>query len=214
MKIVRQSDSELVLQNGSLWISALLALGALPLFYVASLTGQAPNSIAAVLCLAGALVWLHKTTVVFDGVQLQVRWKRIRFFRTASGVIPFAQITGISTETSPGRGGTTHYRLTLLTPGRSIPLDHSFASGRDQCAATRHILQNFLQERGFSVPAFAAPLRQQHLTDSSGSVRSLLLQGRTSDAIHLLETTQHIDLPTATRRVREISSTLRSHHQH
>jgi hypothetical protein len=213
MKIVRQSDSELVLQDGRLWISALLALGALPLFYTASFAGWGPNSIAGILFLAGALVWMHQTTVVFDATQRQVRWKRVRLFRTTSGTVPFSDIAAISTETSPGRGGSL-YRLVLLTPAQSLPLARSLSGSRDHCAATRQAIQHFLQERGVSVPAFAAPVRQPRLAQSSGSVRSLLLQGRTTDAIHLLETTQHIDLPTATRRVKEIAATLRSRHQH
>ncbi len=214
MKIVRQSDSELVLQNGGIWLSVLLAAGALPFFLAAAFAENGPNSIVGIIFLVGSLVWLRKTTVVFDAVQLQVRWKRVRLFRTTSGVIPFSQITGISTETSAGSGGSTLYRLTLLTAGQPLPLSESFISGRDRCDATRQTIQEFLHERGFTIPSLAAPARQQRLTESSGSVRSLLLQGRTDDAIHLVETTQHVDLPTATRRVREIAATLRSRHQH
>jgi len=198
MKIVRQSDTELVLRESTLWISIVLALAALPLFYASSLPGKRSNLILAIFFAVGALVWLRKATVVFDAPQRLVRWRRMRFFRSASGTVPFSEVAGIGTETSSGHGGSTLYRLTLLTGQTPIPFTDTYGPGRDQWTQLRDVAQRFLQTHGSA----ALPAPGSHL---DASLRSLLLRGRRVEAIRLLETAEHLDLTAAAQRVNQLA---------
>jgi hypothetical protein len=203
MKIVRQSDTELVLRDSTLWISILLALVALPLFYASTRPGQRGDLILAIFFAVGALVWLRKATVAFDATQRTVRWRRMRFFRSASGVVPFSEIAGIGAETSSGSGGSTLYRLTVLTGQGSIPFTDTFGGGRDRCASLRETTQRFLQtHRGTPLPMPAA--------DLDDSLRTLLRRGRKVEAVRLLESTEHLDLTTATQRVHQLAVRMRT----
>jgi len=197
MKIVRQSDTELVLRESTLWISILLALVALPLFYASTLPGKRGNLILAIFFAVGALVWLRKATVIFDATQHLVRWRRMRFFRSASGTVPFSEIAGIGTETSSGSGGSTLYRLTLLTGHGPIPFTDAYGGGRDRWAQLRETTQRFLHtHRGTPLPAPSA--------DLDDSLRALLRRGRKVEAVRLLESAEHLDLTTATQRVNQL----------
>ncbi|MGA7525464.1 MAG: hypothetical protein WBW84_23650 [Acidobacteriaceae bacterium] len=202
MKIVRQSETELVLRDSSLWISVLLALAALPVFYTSSLPGRRGNLIVAIFFAVGALVWLRKATVVFDAAQRTVYWRRMRFFRSVSGAVPFSEVAGIGTETSSGSGGSTLYRLTLLTGQKAIPFTDHYG-GRDHWIQLREAAQRFLQtHRGTPLPA---PAR-----DLDDSLRYLLRQGRRVEAIRLLERSERVDLPTATQRVNQLAVRLKA----
>ncbi len=203
MKIVRQSESELIFRESTLWISVVLALTALPLFYASTLPGKRGNLILAIFFAVGAVVWLRKATVVFDASQSSVRWRRMRFFRSASGTIPFAEVTGIGTESSSGSGGSTLYRLTLLTGQGAIPFTDTFGGGRDRSALLRDTAQRFLQtHRGTALPAPAS--------DLDASLRSLLLRGRRLEAVRLLEAAEHLDLTTATERVHQLAARMKA----
>jgi hypothetical protein len=198
MRIVRQSDTELVLRESTLWISALLALAALPLFYASTRPGERGNLIVAVFFVVGALVWLRNATIVFDAAQHTVYWRRMRFFRSASGAVPFSEIAGIGTESSSGHGGSTLYRLTLLTGQQAIPFTDTYGAGRDRWAQLRTTAQGFLQtHRGTPLPLPGS--------DLDASLRSLLLRGRRVEAIRLLESSEHLDLTSATQRVNQLA---------
>jgi len=198
MKIVRQSDTELVLRESTLWISIVLALAALPLFYASRLPGDRGNLILAIFFAVGALVWLRKATVVFDVAEHSVRWRRMRFFRSVSGTVPFSEVAGIGTESSSGHGGSTLYRLTLLTGQGPIPFTDTYGPGRDHWTQLRDVAQRFLQTHGSS--ALPAPG-----SDLDASLRSLLLRGRRVEAIRLLETAEHLDLTAAAQRVNQLA---------
>jgi hypothetical protein len=203
MKIVRQSDTELVLRESTLWISIVLTLAALPLFYASTLPGKRGNLILAIFFAIGALVWLRQSTIAFDAAEHTVHWRRMRFFRSACGSVPFAEIIGIGTETSSGSGGSTLYRLTLLTGQQPIPFTDSFGAGREHWAILRDVTQRFLQtHRGAPLPAPGSAL--------DASLRSLVLRGRRVEAIRLLETAEHLDLTSATERVNHLVARLRA----
>lgn len=198
MKIVRQSDTELVLRESTLWISIVLAVAALPLFYASRTPGERGNLILAIFFAIGALVWMRKATVTFDTAERSVRWRRMRFFRSASGTVPFSEIAGIGTETSSGHGGSTLYRLTLLTGHGPIPFTDTYGPGREHWTHLRDVAQRFLQtHRGTPLPAPGS--------DLDASLRSLLLRGRRVEAIRLLETAEHLDLTAAAQRVNQLA---------
>lgn len=203
MKIVRQSNTELVFRESTLWISLLLALAALPLFYASTLRGQRGNLIIAIFFAVGALVWLRQATIVFDAAERTVRWRRMRFFRASSGSVPFAEIAGIGTETSSGSGGSTLYRLTLLAGPKPIPFTDTYSGGRNRAAQLRETALQFLAaHRGAPLPAASANL--------DDSLRALLLRGRKVEAVRLLETTEHLDLATAMQRVDQLSARMKA----
>lgn len=203
MKIVRQSDAELIFRESTLWISVVLALAALPLFYASTQPGKRGNLILAIFFAVGALVWLRTATITFDAAQSSVRWRRMRFFRSVSGTVPLADVLGIGTETSSGSGGTTLYRLTLLTGQGPIPFTDTFGGGRDRSAELRAAAQRFLQiHRGTALPAPSS--------DLDASLRSLLLRGRRLEAVRLLEAAEHIDLTTATERVHRLAARMKT----
>lgn len=198
MRIVRHTDTELVLRESTLWISILLALVALPLFYASTLPGKRGNLIVAIFFAIGALVWLRKATLVFDAAQREVYWRRMRFFRSASGTVPFSEIAGIGTESSSGSGGSTLYRLTLLTGQKPIPFTDTFGGGRDRWTSLRETTQRFLQtHRGTPLPMPSA--------DLDDSLRALLRRGRKVEAVRLLKAAEHLDLPSATQRVNQLA---------
>jgi hypothetical protein len=200
LRIVRQTDTELILRESTLWISLLLALAALPLFYASTLPGKRGNLIVAIFFAAGALVWLRKATVVFDVPRRTVYWRRMRFFRSAAGAVPFSEIAGIGTETSSGSGGSTLYRLTLITGQKPIPFTDTYGGGRDRWAMLRETTQRFLQAHsGNPLPA--------HLDES---LRALLRRGRKVEAVRLLESAEHLDLSTATQRVNQLAVRLKA----
>lgn len=207
MKIVRQSDTELVLRESTLWISVLLALVALALFYASTLPRQRGDLILAIFFAIGALVWLRTANIVFDATQHIVHWRRMRFFRAASGTVPFSEIAGIGTETSSGSGGSTLYRLTLLTGQQPIPFTDTFAGGRDRWVGLRETAQRFLQaHRGAPLPAPGA--------DLDDSLRALLQRGRKVEAVRLLQTAEHLDLPTAAQHVNQLAGRMKAQDPH
>lgn len=210
MKIVRQSDTELVLESGSLWTSVLLAIASLPLFYAATLPGEQVSVMVGIFFLVAAVILLRRTTIVFDAAAQIASWKRLHFFRVTSGSIPFAQITGIGTETTSGSSGSTLHRLTLLTAQKPIPLSDSYSSGRDSVASLRKSLQSFMESHGHAVPILAPTAPPLALPDPEAAIRSLIRQGRKLDAIRLLESSRHIGMAAATQRVEDIAARMRT----
>lgn len=198
MRIVRNTATELVLRESSLWISALLTAAALPLFYVSTLPGKRGDLIVAIFFVVAALVWLRNATVTFDATQRIVYWRRMRFFRSVSGAVPFSEVAGIGTETSSGHGGATLYRLTLLTGQTAIPFTDIYTGGRDRWVHLRETAQRFLETHsGIPLPGPVPSL--------DASLRSLLRQGRRIEAIRLLESSEHLDLTSATQRVNQLA---------
>lgn len=158
MRISRQTETELVVEESSLWITLLLGIASLPLFYAGALPGKHGNIITGLFFLTCSLTFLRKSTFIFDAAQQAVRWNRMRFFKSSSGTIPFSEITGVNTESTCGRsGGSRIYRLTVTTTHGCIPMTDSYGSGRSTYASMRESILQFL---GRGLPSSGEAQRQ------------------------------------------------------
>ena len=155
MKIARQTETQLVVEDNSVWITVVLAIASAPLFYAATRPGNHGNLVTAFFFLVCSLAFLRRSRFVFDTAQQAVHWSRLRIFKTSSGMIPFSEITGINTESTCGRsGGSRIYRLTVATTHGCVPMTDSYGSGRATHAAVREAILVFL---GRQLPADVRP---------------------------------------------------------
>ncbi len=196
MKVTRHTASELVVGDSCLWLAAVCLIMAVFPIYAAIASGKKSTMVAAALVAVFSVVWLRKSTFVFDAGQRVVRWKRLRYFNTSSGTISFDDIRDITTETMQNRSGTL-YRLTIITPLASVPLADAYGGGSDKYARLRQEILSFVKPQA-SMPTAG---RSQ---DLESSVRELLLQGRKIDAVTLLRNAEDLDLSAAMQRVEEI----------
>lgn len=201
MKIARQTETEFVVEESSIWISVLFLLASLPIFYAATLPGRRINLLGGVFFLLFALLALRKATFAFDATQCVVRWRNFRLLGARSGAIPFNEITGIGIETTPGQAGSTLYRLTIQTATGSRPLSISYGGPAERYTSARQRILLFLR----SAPT-QAPACLESTMDADASVRALLQQGRRIDAIRLLRSEENLDLPEAMKRIDRIAS--------
>ena len=195
MKITRQTETELVVVDSCLWLAIILMAVALILFY-AALVSRTRNLLFAggVMFLFG-VPWLRKSTFTFDAARRMVRYRVLRYVKISTGSIPFADITGIGTETSFGTSNTTIYRLTVLTRNGPVPMADAYSGGgRNYYETTRQTIQNFVKGDVQSTTMSA-------LEDREASIRSLIAQGRKIDAIRLLRNDEDLDLLQAKDRV-------------
>jgi hypothetical protein len=145
MRISRQTETELVVEDSGLWITVLLAIASAPLFYAAALPGKHGNVITALFFLICSLAFLRRSKFVFDATQQALRWNRLRFFKSSSGVIPFSEITAVTTESTSGRSsGSRIYRLTVATKHGTIPMTDTYGPGRGTYASVRDSIMTFL----------------------------------------------------------------------
>lgn len=204
MKVVRQTETELVLGDSTLGFAALMGAAAVFLAYGAVSTGKKSTLFPAALFVLFAFFCLRKTTIVFDSVRRMANWHRLRYFIRSSGSIPYDDIKDIVIETSTGgTAGRATYRLAILTQQGSWPMSDGYGGNSDRCAALAKEIRQVLR----LVPLTTTAAAQQSATDVGdldGSIRALLAQGRKIDAIVLLRSTKDLDLTAAKQRVDEI----------
>ena len=199
MRITRQTESELVVVDSCLWLAGFLIAVALILFYAAFVSATHKLLVAGGCILLFAVPWLRKNTFTFDAAQRMVRYRVLRYLKTSSGSIPFAEITGIETETSSAPRGGTIYRLAILTHDGSVPMADAYGGGRRHYEDMRQAIEKFVNGDVPSAASQEAAIRSpEHL---EASIRLLLAQGRKIDAIRMLRNDQDLDLSEATLRV-------------
>jgi len=196
MRILRQNALELVVQESTGWLCFLFVAVALLLLYCAAAKGQWGCFFAAVLFALFGVMWLRKTTFVFDAGAQRACWKKRSPFKTVEGSIPFSEITGVGTETTSMPKGGVGYRLTLISAQGATPLSDTYSSGAKRHAAIREEILRFLK-----LDAPRTPFSQEPSPADEASIRSLLAQGRKIDAITLLRESANIGLTEAVRRV-------------
>ena len=189
MRVTRRSETELLVEDSSLWIAAVCGIAAVVLVFAGVTKGNRGALASAGFFLLCGLFWIRKSTFVFDSARRAVNWKRLAVLKTTSGTLSFDDITGVGLETSLGSDSGGTYRLALLTRDSSVPLSDAYSSGRQR-------YDNMRQEIAAFVGGTAAA--GSSLEDS---VRSLLRQGRRIDAISLLRTTEGLGLTDAVARV-------------
>jgi hypothetical protein len=204
VKVVRQSETELVLEDSSLWLAAVMAAAAAFLAYGAYFTGKKPTFVAAALFLLFAWFTLHKTTIVFDSLQRRMMWQRLHYFKKSSGSIPFDEIKDIIIETSAGdSGGRATFRLAIVTSQGSWPTSDSYGGNGETYNSLRAQIREFLKLN----PSQNAESAKDSTSGEAGldsSIRSLLAQGRKVDAIKLVRSSKGTSLIDAKEQVDEI----------
>jgi hypothetical protein len=207
MRIVRQSEYELVVRDSTIWLSIFFALVSLPMIYAAIVHGTKGIQYPACIFLLIALFCLRKTTFVFDARQRIVRWQGIRVLKVYSGSMPFSDIAEVGTESMPSPHGQLLYRLTLITQHGSTPLSDGYGGGGQWLEKIREAIAAFIKRDAATVSgADSSP----HDSGLDASIRSLLNQGRKIDAITLLRAKENLGLTQAVQRVDEIENGIRN----
>jgi hypothetical protein len=208
MRITRHTAQELVVVDSALGISAVLFLASLPLFYAATRPGKIGALFGGILFLLGAVVWIRKTTFIFDAGEQRVRWQGRKILKVENGVIPFGEITGIGTEATFGSNGSNTYRLTILTRGGLVPLAYTYGGNQQSYASVREEIMRFLHLEAPETKAVPGPEGAAAIDETS--VRSLLSQGRKIDAVSLVRSSGHLGLTEAVRLVEEIDGRMKA----
>lgn len=209
MHIASQTPQQLVVVDGSRWVSAICAAGAL--FGVYRMISQhEPQGLlgAAVLALFAMIFDLRKV-FTFDGMQRVVRWKGRTILKAESGEIPFDDITNIDTETTTTTNKTATimlYRLAINASGKTIPMAYNYRGVKDGYAALRVQILEFIKPGSQSAAARIAGAAAESL---ESSLRALLRHGRRTEAIELLRSTENLSLTEAMQRIEAIECGIR-----
>jgi hypothetical protein len=202
MHIARQTPQELVVVDGSRWVSAICAAGALFATY-RTISQHYPKGLilAAVFALFAMIFDLRKT-FTFDSMQRIVRWKGRTILKAESGEIPFDKITNIDTETtttsSRGGGTITLYRLAINASGTTIPMAYNYRGVRDGYSALRGQILEFVRPGSQSAAALMGAAAGESL---ESSLRTLLRQNRKMEAVELVRSTLNMNLTEAVKRI-------------
>ena len=200
MHISRQTPTELVVEDSSLWISYLCAGAGFLLLALSVAQNKPKGFLGAAFFLLCAAIFERKTTFTFDAMQRIVRWNGLKLFKRDSGEIRFDDITDIGTEASSGDRVAT-YRLTVLTAQGSIPMAYTYAGRTDGYAPLRQQILDFVKP-GAYVPSPPPGILSNGIpADLEPSIRSLLAQGRKIDAVTLLRSREQIGLADAVSRI-------------
>lgn len=204
MKIVRQTETELVVQDSSMWLSVVLAACAFFPTYIAISQHDHRMFRAAGALTLFAIPWLRRATFAFDGATQTIRWRRLRYLWTRTGSIPFSDVRGIDIQsTLGGNSNVTIYRLALVTPQATVPMSDVYSSGESRIVSVRDAIEGFLK----LAPTGRTASRTM-AADFDASVRSLVQEGRKIDAIQLLQSFEKLSLTEATQRVNAIDAHL------
>jgi len=197
MRITRQTPTELVVADSSMWLSAIFAAAACMPAGIA-ISEHKPNGFyAAAILLFFAVVWMRKTQFTFDARQHTARWTARKIFKVQSGSIPFDDVRDIIMDTMSSDKGTTMYRLSIVTSQGSVQMEAAYNGGRDHHVKIREAIFAFLHP---DAPVATNRPTASGIPDDS-MIGSLLAQGRKIDAIRLLRSTENLTLTEATQRV-------------
>lgn len=205
MHIQRQTPMELVLQDGSMWMAFIFVPSAI-FVTISSIEKHQPRGFfAAALCLLFAAVFTRHTSFSFDKMQRVARWSRRTFFKVETGSLPFDSIRDIVIDAQAGDRNTATYRLSLVTADGPLPMANMFQGGSiGHYQGLRQQILEFLgiAPAGSGVPAPEPGILSDGIpSDIEPSLRAMLAQGRTIDAIALLRTRENIGLADAKSRI-------------
>lgn len=206
MRIVRQNETEIVVEDSSVWISAICGLAAVGICAAAFFQSRYQLLLVAILFLVFALLWLRRTRFVFSGSLRSVQWTRLRMLRTQAGSIAFADVWDIFVDSSQGGNAKRLCRLCIRTSAATTPMSDAYGTTQAHAASLRTTLLEFVRTTAGAAPVVHAngdAARTQQLNES---IRSLLAQGRKIDAILLIQQSDHLDLTEATFRVNQIAN--------
>lgn len=129
MHIKRESPTELLLVDGSIWLAFpfyLLGIALIATF----LKGFDPvGLLCGTLFFFMAALFTRHTEFGFDREQRLARWRRRTFLSVNGGSIPFDAIRDIAIEPRRGSRGGTSYRLSVITDEDPTPMANSVGGG-------------------------------------------------------------------------------------
>jgi len=203
MHITRKTNQELVVVDSLIWLSVLLFCFFAGFAYRTFLEPSRNAVLGLGFVLLFVIIPLRKEIVTFDAASQQVRWKRLRMFKVATGTVPFSAITGIRIEALASEHGGQTYRLAILTADNPVPMSDSYGNGRAHYESLRQEILNFLHLDG-SKDASTSDVSDE------ASVQSLLMEGRKVEAIKLMRSSQKIGLAEAVERVDAIEEKMKA----
>jgi hypothetical protein len=209
MHIQRETPTELVVVDGTLWMSVPFTFGFVYMLYqtvhrAINHTGNRWDVLAPIIM--GLFAWAsaQHTRVVFSAAPRTVQWRRFQYFRMHSGSCPFDEVSDISIETTTtDKGGKVH-RLTLVTSQAKIPMSNGY-SGLGNFDKMRARIMEFV--KGPGAAGTAATDKEAELVSS---LRSLLAQGRKIEAIKLFRESEGGGLAEAKGRVESIEAEMKN----
>lgn len=200
MHITRQANQELVVVDGSIWLSVFLLCAAAFIGFQA-VAQNTPNwwFLVGLMSLFALIAW-RRETVTFDAGSQQVRWVRRRAFKLATGTVSFSEMRGITIESMSGNHGALSYRLTILTTGKPVPMADGYGGGQAHYEMLRKQILEFLNMDKTASPG----------PGDEASIRALLQQGRKLDAVEFVRASYQLDLTEAVNRVNEIDEKMKA----
>lgn len=206
MRIVRQNESEIVVEDSSVWISLVCGVVAVAICADVLIQGRYQLLLAAVLFVAFALLWLRRSRFVFSASMRSIQWTRLRMVRKQAGSIAFADVSDVVIESTDSNRANRLCRLSIRTAGGAAPMSDAYGTTQGHAATLRSTLLAFVRASSGGAPVMPAnhdAVRTQQVNDS---IRSLLSQGKKIDAILLVQHSEHLDLTEATFRVNQIAN--------
>jgi len=145
---------------------------------------------ATTLALVG-IVMLEQARFRFDPATRLIEWDQRWAFRRRAGITPFSGVTHVSVEVPIGDRGIPSRRVVLhLADGTLLPVTMGYKTDVDgSISRTAETLRVTLGHRPSA---------------TEDSVRLLISQGRTIDALKLLREREGLSLTEAKRRVEQI----------
>lgn len=200
MHVLRKTNQELVVIDGSIWLSVFFLCAASLITYQGVVHNMRNWWLAVGLLLLFALVMWRRETVTFDTASQQVRWVRRRAFKLASGTIAFSDMRGITIESMSTNHNVLSYRLTILTTAEPVPMSDEYGGGQAHYEALRKQILEFLGMDKTASPG----------STDEDSIRLLLQQGRKLDAVAFVRSSYQLDLAEAVDRVNEIDQKMKA----
>jgi hypothetical protein len=200
MHITSRTNEELVVVDGSIWLSVFFLCAAAFIGFQA-VALKTPNwwFLGGFLSLFAFVFW-RREIVTFDLASRQVRWVRRRAFKQASGAVSFSEMRGIIMESMNDNHGALNYRLTILTADKPVPMSDGYGGGEAHYESLRKEILEFLKMDTNASPG----------EGDEASIRALLQQGRKVDAVAFVRTNYQLNLTEAVDRVNEIDEKMKA----
>jgi hypothetical protein len=209
MHIQRESPTELVVVDGTLWMSVPFAFGFVYMLYqtvhrAMTHKGNHWDILAPIIMALFAYASAQHTRFVFKAMPRTVQWRRFQYLKIHSGSYSFDQVTDIAIETTTtDKGGKVH-RLALVASQARIPMSNGY-SGFGNFEKMRMRILEYV--KGPGAAGTAAADKEAELMFS---LRSLLAHGRKIDAIKLFRESEGGGLAEAKSRVDSIEAEMKN----
>lgn len=159
--------------------------------HLANLDSALPLIVSVVFLIIG-LLRISRYSARFDRSQQRLTWKRIGVFGAKVRDLPFANIRCAAIEIDPNQFVQDHprrgpmSRLVLSTTGGPLPLAGLYTYPTESMVQARDAINELLGRTSDELAA-----------SSQAELRSLVAQGRTMDAVHLVRSRRQCSLAEA-----------------